>query len=83
MSICTMNERSLTLLKDGDAATVLALHGGCGFQRRLRSVGIREGKTVRMVARHPFAGPLVVEVDGRQITLGRGMAQRIAVAQEQ
>jgi len=78
-----MNERSLTLLKEGDAATVLALHGGCGFQRRLHAVGIREGKTLRMVARHPFSGPLVVEVDGRQITLGRGMAQRIAVAQEQ
>lgn len=46
-------------------------------------MGVKEGKTVRIVARHPFAGPLVVEVDGKQITIGRGMAQRITVAQEQ
>ena len=78
-----MSEELLTQLKEGDTATVVALHGGCGFQRRLRSVGIKEGKTVSVVASHPFAGPLVVEVDGKQITLGRGMAQRIAVVQEQ
>ena len=75
-----MNELSLTQLEEGKAATVAALHGGCSFERRLRSVGIKEGKPVRMVARHPFAGPVVVEVDGRRITIGRGMAQRIAVA---
>lgn len=76
-----MADRILTELKEHDTATVTTLHGGCAFQQRLRSVGIREGKTIRMVASHPFSGPLVVEVDGKQITLGRGMAQRITVAQ--
>jgi ferrous iron transport protein A len=42
-------------------------------------MGIREGKVLKMVASYPFAGPLVVEVDGREITLGRGIAQRIIV----
>jgi ferrous iron transport protein A len=78
-----MNEIPVTQLTAGSSATIVALHGGCDFQRRLRAVGIREGKTLRMVASHPFAGPLVVEVDRKQITLGRGMAQRIAVAKEQ
>ncbi len=78
-----MNGKPVTQLRQGELATVVALNGGCEFKRKLRSVGIKEGKTVRMVASHPFSGPLVVEVDGRQITLGRGMAQRIAVAQEQ
>jgi ferrous iron transport protein A len=78
-----MTEKSIAELSQDDVATVLALNGGRAFQQRLRSVGIKEGKTVRMVASHPFSGPLVVEVDGKQITLGRGMAQRIIVAQEQ
>ena len=78
-----MNGKPVTQLRQGELATVVALNGGCEFKRKLRSVGIKEGKTVRMVASHPFSGPLVVEVDGRQITLRRGMAQRIAVAQEQ
>ena len=77
-----MNGKPVTQLRQGELATVVSLNGGCEFQRKLRSVGIKEGKTVRMVASHPFSGPLVVEVDGRQITLGRGMAQRIAVARD-
>lgn len=77
-----MSERLLTQLKQGDTATVVALLGGQSFQQRLRSTGIKEGKTLHLVARHPFSGPLVVEVDGRQITLGRGMAQRISVGQK-
>jgi ferrous iron transport protein A len=77
-----MSSQSLTLLKDGDKASVTLLQGGCGFHQRLRAVGIREGKILRMVASYPFSGPVVIEVDGRQITLGRGMAQRITVALE-
>ncbi|MBU4199968.1 MAG: ferrous iron transport protein A [Verrucomicrobia bacterium] len=75
-----MNEQSLALLKQGDTATIIALHGGCGFQHRVRSVGLKEGKLLRMVAKHHFAGPLVVEVERRHITIGRGMAQKIIVA---
>jgi ferrous iron transport protein A len=77
--VCPKTEIPVTQLPAGSSATIVALHGGSGFQRRLRSVGIREGKTLRMVASHPFAGPLVIEVDRKQITLGRGMAQRVAV----
>jgi ferrous iron transport protein A len=70
---------SITHVREGNLATVMALQGGHTFQERLRSLGVKEGKTLLMVAKHPFAGPLVVEVDGRQITIGRRMAQRILV----
>jgi ferrous iron transport protein A len=76
-------EHSITQLKQGETATVAALHGGHAMQQRLRSVGINEGKKVRVVANHPFSGPLVVQAGGRQITLGRGMARRIIVTPEQ
>jgi ferrous iron transport protein A len=65
-------------LEQGTKATVVRFIDQCpSFQRRLRTLGIREGKSLKIVAIHPFAGPLVVEVDGREITLGRGIAQRI------
>jgi len=38
-----------------------------------------EGKIVKVVTRHPFGGPLVLEVDGNKTTIGRGMARRIIV----
>jgi len=75
-----MNEITLALLNQNEKATIVALHGGCGFQHRLRSVGLKEGKTLRVVAKHHFSGPLVVEVERRHITIGRGMAQKITVA---
>ena len=74
-----MNETTLALLNQGDKATVVALQGGCGFQHRVRSVGLKEGKLLRVVAKHHFAGPVVVEIERRQITIGRGMAHKIAV----
>ena len=77
-----MNETTLALLNQGDKATVVALQGGCGFQHRVRSVGLKEGKLLRVVARHHFSGPLVVEIERRHITIGRGMAQKIVVVRE-
>ncbi len=74
-----MDKNLISHLPQGETATIAALHGCHGFQHRLRSVGITEGKKVRMVARHPLSGPLVLEVEHRQITIGRGMAQKIQV----
>ncbi len=53
--------------------------GTPGFVRKLRTIGIREGKTLTVVARHPLGGPVVVEVNGREVTLGRRMAQRVII----
>ena len=77
-----MNNATLSQLKPDEKAIIIALHGGCGFQHRLRCVGLKEGKMLRVVARHHFSGPLVVEVERRHITIGRGMAQKIMVTRE-
>jgi ferrous iron transport protein A len=76
-------ETPITSLRAGASAMVVRLLGqGYTFQRRLRTMGIREGKSVRILAIHPMAGPLVLEVDGREITVGRGIAQRIMVQEK-
>ena len=74
-----MNDITFAQLKTGEQATIVAVQGGC-LQHRLRSVGLKEGKRVRVVAKHHFSGPMVVEVERRHITIGRGMAQKIIVA---
>jgi len=73
----------LSSLKQGNKAVVAALTGGLEFQKRLRSMGLNEKKTIRLVAKHHFSGPLVVEIEGRQVTIGRGMASKINVEPEQ
>ncbi|HNY35219.1 MAG TPA: FeoA family protein [Methanothrix soehngenii] len=76
-------ETPITSLRAGTVAQITTLLGqGCSFQRKLRTMGIREGKKLKVVAIHPFAGPMVLDIDGRQITLGRSIAQRIMVRTE-
>ena len=69
----------LTRLKVGEKATIIRLEGGQQFQKKLRTTGIREGKIIVLLTKQPFGGPIVVEIDGRETTIGRGMAQRIIV----
>lgn len=70
---------SLTELGVGKVAIVKRLEGGIGFQRRMASLGIRVGKTIRKITSGPLRGPIVVEVDGARVAIGRGMAAKIFV----
>jgi ferrous iron transport protein A len=76
-------EIPLIQLKTGQRAKILRLEGGPGFQRNVRSRGIREGKALEVVTKHPIGGPIVIEIDGRETAIGRGMAMRIIVEVEQ
>ena len=68
-------ETPITSLRAGTVAQITTLLGqGCSFQRKLRTMGIREGKMLKIVAIQPFAGPLVLDIEGREITLGRSIA---------
>lgn len=72
-------EKKVTELKEGQRGRIIRLDGGQHFQRKLRTMGIREGKVIAILAKQPLGGPVVVEIDGRDTTIGRGMASRIVV----
>jgi len=69
----------LSSLKPNQSGKIIHIEGGYGLQRKLRTLGIREEKIVKMVARQPIQGPVVIEIDRRQTTIGRGMANKIIV----
>jgi len=58
---------------------VVDLCGGPGMQARLSQLGFLPGSRVRIVRTAPFHGPLLVEVEGREIVLGHGVARHILV----
>ena len=72
-------ELRLTDLKRRERARIVRLTGGHGFQRNLETMGVREGKVVEMLTRHPVGGPVVIRIDNLTITIGRGMAMRVMV----
>lgn len=71
-------EVNLIELEPGATAEIKRLEGGHGFQRRLRTRGVREGMPVSLVTRQP-GGPIVVRIGGTQISMGRGMARKVIV----
>lgn len=69
-------KESILDLEAGTEGVIVDITGGQGFQRRLGTRGLRIGKRIRVVAKQ-FRGPIVVESEGFQITLGRGMAKKV------
>ena len=70
---------SLLELSANRKAIITRIGGGHGLQRKLRTLGIREGQEVKISSKQPFRGPLTIKVCGSQITLGRGIAGKILV----
>ena len=66
-------------LPAGRRAEVIELRGGWGMQRHLSSLGIRPGKVLRKITSQPMGGPIMVEVEGARVAIGRGMAVRIII----
>lgn len=52
------------------------------LRKQVAGMGIRVGKRLRMVTKQPIKGPVVVVVDGSDISLGLGMAGKITVEVE-
>lgn len=71
----------MTLLNapQGQWLKVTAFKGGEGLRARLTQYGLFEGDCVRVLRAAPLHGPLLVEVNGREIALGRRVAAKILV----
>ncbi len=66
-------------MQPGQTGIVKRLSGGPGFVRRLQSMGIREGKAVKKISNQFWRGPVTIEIDSRQFSIGRGMSTKIRV----
>ena len=69
----------LTEMRPGETGTVIETAGGCEFERRIQSMGIRIGKEIKKVSSHFWRGPQTIQIDNTQIALGFGMARKIMV----
>ena len=70
-------------IEKGKWARVLRLGGGAGLEDKLTQHGLYPGDCVRVLREAPLGGPLLVDVHGREIALGRGVADKIFVEESQ
>ena len=60
-------------------AKVIDIQGGQGIRQRLGQMGIHPGDTIMMLRYGALRGPILIEVHGSQVALGRRIASRILV----
>jgi ferrous iron transport protein A len=70
---------TLNRARRGDELEVLELTGGWDIRQRLSQIGIHEGDALSVKRRAMLGGPIVVEVHGSEMALGRGMARHVTV----
>lgn len=75
----TQNLVPLDRLPPKTKATIHQIKGGHGLIQRLQVMGIRKNQQITIASKQPFRGPITIKVNGREITIGRGMAKKIMV----
>ena len=68
----------LSMLQRGEQAEILVIRGGFGVQQRLESMGFVPGTCVEMVT-NQMDGPVIVNVKGSRVAVGRGLLHHIYV----
>ncbi len=69
---------TLSRLIKGERGRIVRITGGRGFISRLGTLGFIPGHVVEMEANYG-TGPIIVNVEGVEIALGRGEADKIEV----
>jgi len=69
---------SLAMARPGEVVTLVAINAGFGLRRRLADMGLSPGVSLRVI-QSQMPGPVIIELRGSRLALGRGMAQKIMV----
>jgi ferrous iron transport protein A len=70
---------SLLDLAKGTKARIVGFEGDYDLQGKLRQLGIIPGDQILVLRVAPFEGPVLLEVLGREIALGRQIAAHILI----
>ena len=58
---------------------IIDYEGGKGVGFKLRQLGLCPGREVRVLRYAPLGGPVMIDIGGRSVALGRGIADRVKV----
>lgn len=70
---------TLAQAREGQVVIVKSLEGGFGFRRRLLGLGIHPDQKLKVLKSGILGGPILVEVQGAEVAIGRGAANKVEV----
>ena len=68
----------LAFFPEGAEGRIVRLAGGRGLTQRLADMGFVPGTKVKVLSAH-YPGPILVDIKGSRVALGRGVAMKIMV----
>ncbi|RLC71385.1 MAG: ferrous iron transport protein A [Chloroflexi bacterium] len=68
----------LAMARPGELVTVIGVRAGWGLQRRLADLGLTPGVQIRVI-NSQMPGPVLIDLRGSRVALGRGVAQKVMV----
>lgn len=77
-----MPDRKLVTLNElgtGREGVVVEIRGGSGIIDRLDALNLRAGKRVKKISAMVMRGPVTIDIEGKHIAMGRGMAGKVIV----
>ncbi|MGI6413969.1 MAG: FeoA family protein [Syntrophomonadaceae bacterium] len=69
----------LSSMSPGQRGRVKTIVKGSKLERRLFDIGLAPGVEFTMITRHPFRGPIILQIGNSKIALGRGIADSVEV----
>lgn len=70
---------TLDVIKKDVQIEVVEIHGGWGIRQRLNQMGIHPRDKIIVKKSGFMKGPMLVQVHGMDVAIGRGMAQKVLV----
>ena len=77
----TNYDMPLAMARPGEPVTVTGVRAGWGLRRRLADMGLTPGVRIRVI-NSQMPGPVLIDLRGSRVGLGRGVAQKILVKEE-
>ncbi len=70
---------TLDSIGESQKVKVVDISGGWGIRQRLGCLGIHSGDMITVKKSAIMRGPILINVHGNQVALGRGVARKIIV----
>ena len=68
----------LAMARPGKLVTVVGVRAGRGLQRKLADMGLTPGVQIKVI-NSDMSGPVLIDLRGTRVAMGRGIALKIAV----
>ncbi len=70
---------ALIQVVSGTSVRIVGFTSGHELESKLRQLGVLPGDVAKVIRQAPLGGPFLIEISGREIALGQGIAAKIKV----